>query len=151
MTTARKLNAFLNEPASRLQALTQHANRLIEIQRIWDKSAPQPLARACRVATLDNKTLTLYADNGAVAAKVKQQLPSLLAQFVKRGIEITAIRVEVQAKLLSPHEKIVSHQSLSRIGLAHLAKLQQNLEESPLKTALARLIRHQGASINSKS
>jgi len=141
--TARKLDTFLSEPTSPLNRLARAAQRLNAISRIWETVAPIGLARSCRVGRLDDGVLTLLADNGAIASKIKQQLPSLLEKFQKRGSEITGIQVDVQVKIPSPERKIAPKQGISQQSLASLEKLDADLEDSPLKEALTNLIKHQ--------
>ncbi|MBI5752721.1 MAG: DUF721 domain-containing protein [Hydrogenophilales bacterium] len=141
--TARKLNTFLSEPASPLNRLARAAQRLNAISRIWETIAPIGLARSCRVGRLDDGVLTLLADNGAIASKIKQQLPSLLEKLQTRGSEITGIRVDVQVKIPSPEKVIAPKPGISPQSLASLEKLDADLTDSPLKEALTNLIKHQ--------
>ena len=126
-----------------MNRLARAAQRLNAISRIWETVAPIGLARSCRVGRLDDGVLTLLADNGAIASKIKQQLPSLLEKFQKRGSEITGIQVDVQVKIPSPERKIAPKQGISQQSLASLEKLDADLEDSPLKEALTNLIKHQ--------
>lgn len=139
--TARKLDTFLSEPASPLNRLALAAQRLNAISRIWETVAPIGLARSCRVGRLDDGVLTLLADNGAIASKIKQQLPSLLEKLQQRGSEITGIRVDVQVKIPSPERASAPKQGISQQSLANLEKLDNELEDSPLKEALTNLIK----------
>ncbi|MEK6662872.1 MAG: DUF721 domain-containing protein [Pseudomonadota bacterium] len=139
--TARKLDTFLSEPASPLNRLALAAQRLNAISRIWETVAPIGLARSCRVGRLDDGVLTLLADNGAIASKIKQQLPSLLEKLQQRGREITGIRVDVQVKIPSPERASAPKQGISQQSLASLEKLDNELEDSPLKEALTNLIK----------
>lgn len=141
--TARKLDTFFSEPISPLNRLAHEAQRLNSISRIWETVAPIGLARSCRVARLDNGVLTLLADNGAIASKIKQQLPSLLAKLHQRGSEITGIQVGVQVTVPSPKSARVPKRGISDQSLASLEKLDTELPDSPLKQALTNLIKHQ--------
>lgn len=141
--TARKLDTFFSEPASPLNRLARAAQRLNAISRIWETVAPIGLARSCRVGRLDDGVLTLLADNGAIASKIKQQLPSLLEKLQTRGSEITGIRVDVQVKIPSPEKVIAPKPGISQQSLASLEKLDDDLTDSPLKEALTNLIKHQ--------
>lgn len=141
--TARKLDTFFSEPASPLNRLAHAAQRLNAISRIWETVAPIGLARSCRVGRLDDGVLTLLADNGAIASKIKQQLPSLLEKLQTRGSEITGIRVDVQVKIPSPERASAPKQGISQQSLASLEKLDADLTDSPLKEALTNLIKHQ--------
>ena len=94
---------------------------------------------------MKDRVLTLYADNGAIAARLKQQLPRLLLNFRQRGHDLNAIKVEVQVKTL-PFEgsKSPPRLPIPAAGLASLEQLEHDLEPSPLKQALTHLLRHQG-------
>ena len=141
--TARKLDTFLSEPTSPLNQLALAAQRLNPISRIWETVAPIGLARSCRVGRLDNGVLTLFADNGAIASKIKQQLPTLLEKFQQRGGQITGICLEVQVKIPLPEKVSAPKQGLSQKSLASLEKLYLELTDSPLKEALTNLIKRQ--------
>src|SRR4030066_823317 len=141
--TARKLDTFFSEPTSPLNRLAHAAQRLNAISRIWETVAPIGLARSWRVGRLDDGVLTLLADNGAIASKIKQQLPSLLEKLQTRGSEITGIRVDVQVKIPSPEKVIAPKPGISPQSLASLEKLDADLTDSPLKEALTNLIKHQ--------
>ena len=144
--TARKLDSFLSVPASPLNRLALAAQRLNSVSRIWETVAPIGLARFCRVGRLDDGVLTLFADNGAIASKIKQQLPSLLDKLQQRGSEINGIRIDVQVKIPSPEPATRSKQAISPQSLASLKSLDAVLEESPLKEALTNLIKHHSGS-----
>lgn len=135
---AHPAHSFLNA-APNLQTLLQQAQKLLALQQAWNEVAPKPLAAASKVGALRQQTLIVYANNGAIAGKLRQLVPSLLEKIQKRGVEITAIRVDVQVEALPPGKKpkdlTVSHNALSS-----LEKLEQSLADSPLKNALHTLI-----------
>ncbi|MBU1691988.1 MAG: DUF721 domain-containing protein [Gammaproteobacteria bacterium] len=141
---AHLAHSFLSA-APNLQTLLQQAQKLLVLQKAWTEVAPKPLAAVSRVGAVRLKTLIVYANNGAVAGKLRQFVPSLLEKIQNRGIEITAIRVDVQVESPLPGKKpktlTVSHNALSS-----LEKLEQSLVDSPLKNALHTLIqRHSDA------
>ena len=140
--TARKLDSFFITPASPLNRLALAAQQLNSVSRIWETVAPIGLARFCRVGRLDSGVLTLFADNGAIASKIKQQLPSLLEKLQQRGGEITGIRIDVQVKIPLSERATPPKQAISPQSLASLERLDAELEESPLKEALTNLIKH---------
>jgi hypothetical protein len=149
--TARKLDSYLSEPTSPLSRLTAAAQGLSTLARIWESVAPIGLARSCRVGHLDDGVLTLYADNGAIASKLNQQLPSLLEKLRKRGSKITGIRIDVQVKIPLPVSPYTPKPVISTTGLASLEELELNLPESKLKEALTNLIEHQRESKQDKT
>ena len=143
--TARKLDSYLNEPASPLSRLSAAAQGLSTLARIWESVAPIALARSCRVGRVDDGVLTLFADNGSIASKLKQQLPSLLEKFQQRGGKINGIRIDVQVKMPSPARLYTAKPVISPTALSSLSELQLNLPDSKLKEALTNLIGHHRA------
>lgn len=141
--TARKLDSYLNEPTSPLSRLTAAAQGLSALAHIWESVAPITLARYCCLGRLDEGVLTVYADNGAIASKLNQQLPSLLEKLQKRGGKITGIRIDVQVKIPLAARPYTPKPIISATGLASLKELEINLPESKLKEALTNLIEHQ--------
>jgi hypothetical protein len=142
---ARKLHSYLGD-SSRLQALTQQAQRLTALERTWKEIAPPPLASSATVGVLHGQTLVVFATNGATAAKLRQLLPSLVEKFQKRGFEVTAIRIEVQAPQRHAEAPRKKSAALSTTALESLAGLEQSLQASPLKDALQTLLRRHAAS-----
>jgi hypothetical protein len=143
---ARKLDYFLSEASSPLSRLNAAAQRLNALSLLWESIAPIGLARFCRVGCLDSGVLTLYADNGAVASKLMQQLPSLLTKFQQRGGEITGIHIDVQVNLPLANPLPAKKNAISAQGIASLEKLKLDLPESNLKEALTNLLQHQSRS-----
>src|ERR1043166_34050 len=94
---ANKISSLLTA-TSGLKSLSLQAQGLIELQQIYSENAPAELFEAIRVGYLKAGTLFLLADNGAIAAKLRQLTPRLLVNFRKRRKEITGIRVEVQVE-----------------------------------------------------
>ena len=143
---ARKLDSFLSEASSPLSHLNAAAQRLNALSQLWESIAPIGLARFCRVGRLDTGVLTLYADNGAVASKLMQQLPSLLTKFQQRGGEITGIQIDVQVNLPLAKSLPVKKSAISDQGLAVLEKFKLDLPDSNLKVALTNLLKHHSRS-----
>jgi hypothetical protein len=124
-----------------LQSLMQQAQKLLALQEVWQQVAPQSLTASSSVGTLRDRTLVVYASNGATAAKLRQLLPSLLEKIQKRGIEVTAIRVDVQVDVPHINNK-QKDLAVSDKALESLSQLENSLEDSPLKEALQTMIRH---------
>jgi hypothetical protein len=141
--SARKINFYLNS-SNRLRSLTQAAQRIAELQQVLKNTAPLELTQACCVKQLRDGTLTLLAENAAIAAKLKQLAARLLASYQKQRSEITAIRIEVQVRqaVPAPADR-PARKPLSFETIENLEKLSDELEDSPLKAALARLAARQ--------
>lgn len=91
----RKLSALLLDTKG-LSVLTRASQRIAALQRLYVICAPPDLAQASRVVSDRNGMLVIAADNGAIAAKLRQLTPRLLKNLQKRAAEVTGIRVEVQ-------------------------------------------------------
>lgn len=89
--------------------------------------------------------LTLGAPNAAVAARLKQKLPSLQERLAQSGWGIDAMRVKVQMKPPSIDAPVPRKKSLSRQAVSSLTELQQQIAgtgNSELAEALASMIAH---------
>ncbi|SNR64439.1 hypothetical protein SAMN05192560_0332 [Methylobacillus rhizosphaerae] len=121
-----------------LAALSKQAEKLTLSQQKWNAVVPAALKPYTQAGNLNHNRLTVYANNGAVAAKIKLLLPSLIVGLQKQGLEITSIRVEVQVKSAQTqaHRKL---RTLSPAAAASLEKLAADLQGSPLGDVIARL------------
>lgn len=108
------------------------------LQQRFEHIVPPSLKRGCRVMHLNQQTLILAADNGAIAAKLRQMTGELAAKLREAGCEVTVIQVQVQVSA-PPYIKPPQAHLLSLSGKNHLAQFAENLAESPLKDALNRL------------
>jgi hypothetical protein len=133
----RRLNALFNDNAD-LAALSSQAGSLTATQKIWDAIAPDSLKQFTQAGSVKHKRLIVYADNGAVAAKIKMLLPSLLTKLQNQGLEVTSIRVVVQVKsgLEKPAKSV---RNLSPQAASSLQNLAAELKGSALGEALSRL------------
>lgn len=125
-----------------LKALSAGMRRLRELQTLYAGSAPRELAQASRVKNLKAGTLFVSADNAAVAAKLKQLAPTLLALIRKTESEITGLRIEVQvsgaarARVPESQKKPLGPDAIQKFD-----ELANRVENDGLKTALANLVR----------
>jgi len=124
-----------------LSTLSRRAGNLTASQKIWNSVVPEAMRPFTRAGTVKHKRLTVYADNGAVAAKIKLLLPSLLIGLQKQGLEVTAIRIEVQVKS-GPRRPNTKRRTVPAEAAAHLQALAAELGDSELGAALVRLARH---------
>jgi hypothetical protein len=85
-----------------------------------------------------DQTLILGADNGAVAAKLRQISSELISSFLTMGCEVTGIQIRVQV-LVQPQIKSPRPRKIGQNGKKALEGLAVELEDSPLKNALKRL------------
>lgn len=145
--STRKINFYLDAltGASDHQGLLAQANKLTRMQQTFMEIAPPQLAKLCALGQLSEGNLTIFAGNGAIAAKLKQSLPSLLSKFHKRGYEVTAIRIAVQANFPIDNTGNLADKKLEigQGGVESLNQLAAELPESPLKTAVESLLKKQ--------
>ncbi len=143
---ARRIDFYFNT-SDRLRSLTQEVQRNAELHRVLLNIAPLELTQACCVKQLRDGTLTLLAENAAIAAKLKQLTTRLLASYQKQRCEITSIRIEVQVREASvalASKREGKHLSIETIE--NLEKLANALEDSPLKQALTTMAARQRSS-----
>jgi hypothetical protein len=128
-----------------LQPMAQKAQRLRALQTLLAASLPAGLAGATAPVISETGELVLFADNGAVAAKLKQMAPRILVLLRQRGIEATGIRVQVQ--LSSRSKPLLQKQiSLSATAGETLGELAGRISDPALRSALQRLARRAGPS-----
>ncbi len=124
-----------------LRALNRELRQLAALQSALAEVLPGNLATSATVALEKAGELILYADNGAVAAKLRQMAPRILMFLRQRQYELTGIRVQVQVRI--PDNPLPQKQiSLSAEARKVINLLSERLDASPLKTALKRLGRY---------
>jgi hypothetical protein len=132
-----RLNAFLAS-TDELRQLSSKAKQVNALQQHYELLAPPALLQGSRILQLRQQVVVIAADNGAVAAKLRQMTGELISLFQARGCEVTGIQIKVQVTapppVGSPQPRI-----LSKAAQDTLAKLEESLADSPLKTALRRL------------
>ena len=116
----KNLRAYLDSAAG-IAGLLPQAERLIELRRIYCKVVPQQLLRSSAIVNYKQQKLVIFAENNAVAAKLRLLSPRLVNDFSKSGVEVTGIRLEVQPREDTPPELAPKRAKLSReIGRAHV-------------------------------
>jgi len=130
------INAILKNSA--LSKIAEKANELTTIQKIWNEVVPAQLKPFTQAGNIQHKRLTVQVENGAIAAKIKLLLPSLISKLQKQGVEVTSIRVEVDVQ--SKQDKVAKPtRHLSENASSTLQSLAKQLEGSELGEVLTRL------------
>lgn len=125
-----------------LKALSARTRRLRELQMLYLRSAPRELAGSSRVKILRTGTLFIAADNAAVAAKLRQLAPTLLASIRMTEAEITALRIEVQVDGASRERARQSRKTaLTPDAVEKFQELAKRVGDRNLRSALNRLAR----------
>ncbi|MBL8459778.1 DciA family protein [Zoogloea sp.] len=128
-----------------LAKLQAHASRLLRLQQQLGGLLPHYMADACRVANLKGETLIVHVESAGLAVKLRQAVPSLLADFAREGVILREIKVKVAMREYRPATPPPPHRHVSdatRSGLDHLAASLP--ADSPLAKALKRFVRQAG-------
>jgi len=121
-----------------LASLASQADSIAASQKIWNSIVPDALKNHTQATSIKHKRLTVYADNGAIAAKIKLLLPSLLTKLQKQELEVTSIRVLVQVQSHAANRQ-KPPRNLSENASKNLKELAEKLEGSTLAEVLDRL------------
>jgi len=131
----QKLDAYLE---TGIQSLMPQARRLLELRQALTACLPQNLQRSCTIANYKQGKVVIFAENSAVAAKLKLLIPELLERFGQKALEVTGIDIQVQPKeTLKTMEKTAE---LSDGALISLAQLEGQLSDSKLKSTITALL-----------
>ena len=131
------INSFFSS-SKELSQLSGKVRQLRLFQSYYAKIAPPSLLRSSQVLHVELDILTVAANNGAVAAKLRQMAPELVRQLQLRGCEVTGIQVKVQVTI-PPSARPATPSTMSTRGKQQLIELAASLNDSPLKSALQRL------------
>ena len=116
--------------------------RLEALQRAARSILPAALAGSCRLAFADDGSVVFLADNGAVAAKLRQFTARMTAHLSALDREVTGMRVEVQPRGISSHKPTAVHRTMDASAIDAFARLSQELPDGQLKDAVDRLLVH---------
>ena len=123
------------------QRLFVTANENMRFQKILARKLPAQLTKRCCIGSCSNGALVIKASNSAVAAKLKQMVPSLLKEFEN---QINSIRIAVDTQDYknqgNDETKISKKPAISSAGLQTLQQLEITLAQSPLKSAIHSLL-----------
>lgn len=128
----------------KLAALLPAITRIAALQKECSTILPA-LFDACSVMQFESGNLVLSTPNAAFATKLKQQLPKLQDDLLKRGWQVNAIRIKVQVgkiveKKIQPKQLVLPAPAISALD-----SLNNSLENSPnnqaLKNALSAMLR----------
>lgn len=138
---SKNIRAYLDSAVG-IAGLLPQAERLIELRHIYSKLVPQQLSRSSWIVNYKQQKVVIFAENNAIAAKLRLLSPRLINDFSKNGVEITGIRLEVQPRQEAVRETEPKRAELSRAGAESLDALVARLPDSKLKQSLARLAAH---------
>lgn len=130
---SKKLRAFLE---SGINSMMPHAERVIELRQSLIEILPANLQRSCTIANYLQGKIVIFAENSAVAAKLRLMAPTLVQGLSNRVAQVTAIEVRVQPR--SVMERTKNDRELSPGAAASLRQLGDQLPDSELKNSVLR-------------
>lgn len=134
----RKLSTLIIDNTG-LTALIRTTQCITTLQRLYVACAPPGMAEASRVVNNRNGMLVIAADNGTIAAKLRQQTPRLLKNLQKQGAEITGIRVQVQVGRANPELRLRPQKNQLPVdSIDDFERLSKQVKDPGLRLALAR-------------
>jgi hypothetical protein len=129
------LRSFL---ADGISSLIPQAHRLIELRRVFAGLLPDNLRRTSSIANYKQGKVVIFAENSAVAAKLRLHAPTLQGDLMRSGHEVTAIEVQVQPGYHpAPYPKKQARLSLE--ASRQLSALSDQLPDSKLKFSILSL------------
>ena len=117
-----------------------HARLLLKLSRRFEAVAPAGLRHSAHVANYKLGTIIIHADNGAVAAKIRQLSQRLSSELSKGGAECSGIEVKVQPRQIPSQSTSSTQKPLSDKAIGILRSTTENLPKGPLREALDRLL-----------
>jgi hypothetical protein len=137
---SKNLDAYLVQ-ADGINSLMPQAKRLLELRQVLLEILPKPLADLATVANYRQGKIVIFAANSAIAAKLKLLGPTLKDHFVTRGLQVTALEIEVQPSegtaRMPPKVAVLTDRAREA-----LAVLASQLTESQLKSTVSTMAGH---------
>ena len=137
----KSLGEFL-EQSNQSNSLISHANFILDLRIALAKVLPGELARHCSIANYKSGKLVVFADNNAIAAKLKllaAALPDKISgQLQQTGRQVTAVAIEVQPRApaaVMPGKSVF----LSAASAEEIRALSDQVTDSKLKDILTSL------------
>jgi len=140
---SKNLRSYLDSAAG-IAGLLPQAERIIELRRIYSKIVPQQLLRSSSIVNYKQQKVVIFAENNAIAAKLRLLSPRLINDFSKCGVEVTGIRLEVQPREEPPKAMAPKMARLSQRGAENLEALAKRLPDSILKQAVTSMAQQYG-------
>lgn len=124
----------------RLAALMPAVQRMVALQKDCATVLPA-MFRQCEILAFEDAQLVLSTPNAAVAAKLKQQLPKLQDALLKRGWQVSAIRLKVQMMKAAEIKEQMRSLSLPPRAVDAFDELSGALEQTAQNDTLIKALR----------
>lgn len=142
----QKAHVLLGQTGSALARIAAQLHVLRAWQGALAKWLPPELAARCQVTRVQGGALHILVSSGAISTRLRQQAPTLLKLLQQMDLADAAslqqLHIKVQPALFSASKRRPSQAQLPRNALLTLTETARNLPEGPLRTALAKMIRH---------
>ena len=126
---------YLDSDASTSRIMA-HARLLQKLSRRFEAIAPSGLRHAARVANYKSGKIVIHADNGAVAAKIRQMSQRLCDELSKGGAQCSGVEVKVQPRQIPCQSRPSTSKPLSAGACGALRSASASLPDGPLRNAL---------------
>jgi hypothetical protein len=134
---SKNLDAYLTQ-ADGINSLMPQAKRLLELRRVLLEILPEPIARFATVANYRQGKVVIFTANSAVAAKLNLMSRTLTDRFASRGLQVTALEIEVQPTN-APAATAGKGAVLTDTARQALAGLASQLDDSKLKLSISNM------------
>ena len=141
--TALKINRFLSAHGE-FQPVMEKAREIEFLSKLLKDFLPAELAPLARVVNFKEGKLSLLADNGPTAAKLKLLSESLGVYISKQRTQVNSVSVRVQPADYEPPDPAPKQAQLTRTALQELVALYARVPESPFRKALKTLLHRHG-------
>lgn len=128
-------------------ALLPAAQRHLKLRQDVLALVPAVLRETCEVAESEDGTLSISVSSASAAAKLRQTLPRLRDGLLDRGWKVSAIRMRIQPR--AGQGSTGAHTArqgvaMTAAGVEAFSALTEALPDSPLKSAVDRLVSRRG-------
>ena len=128
----------------RMASLLPAAMRMADLQRDVGVALPA-VAGNCDVLSFQDGALVLAVPSSAVAARLKQGLPTLQATLLARGWQVTSMRLKVQVTRAMPERVEMRNLELPPTAVDAFEELGESLPDTPQNAALVAAIKRLAA------
>ncbi|MEX3605944.1 MAG: DciA family protein [Burkholderia sp.] len=119
-------------------ALRAGVEQVASLQRDLRALLPEYLANHVESGSIKEGVLTLFAGHNALAARLRQVAPRLVADLQARGWNVAMLKVRVRPQD-APGPVRIKQAHMTPAGTDALRELADSLPSSPLQSALARI------------
>jgi hypothetical protein len=130
---------FLDSDAAAGRVMA-HARLLMALNARFRTALPPALAAVARVANFKSGKVVIHADNGAVAARIRQMDRRLCDELSKEVAQCTGLEVKVQPGQIPCQSKGSIQKPLSARAFGTLHETAEKLPPGPLRETLQRLL-----------